>query len=203
MDVKLFLEYLPWLRFPDYYYEIKRKNEGWDEENISNSIKWDKKATTPLNRTMPLALLNAPESVRMLYSEHDLSNQNFIGGTFFWSEPKKLEQGWGFADMSEVNLVVVPSGQVEAYNAHPIRGMPGANDSLGVLAKDLESYLEALLCAQFNQSHFLRGHPDRNSVQYTKTVLVAKHCSLIAGGYEYYDFWAGLLGLPPTETVPE
>lgn len=203
MNIKLFLEYLPWLRVPDYYYEMKRGTEGWDEENISNGIAWGKSNTTPLKRSSPLALLDAPEAIRMLYSEHDLRNQNFIGGVFFWSEPKPLEQGWGFADMSEVNLVVAPSGTVEAYNAHPIRGMPGATDCLGMLAKNLESFLEALFCAEFNQSTFLRGSPDENPIQYEKTVLVAKHCALIAGGYEYYDFWAGLLGLPPVDTMPE
>lgn len=203
MDIKLFLEYLPWLRKPDYYYEMKRGQEGWDEENISNGIAWGKKNTTPVKRSASLALLEAPVSIRMLYSEHDLRNQNFIGGTFFWSEPKKLEQGWGFADMSEVNLVVAPSGQIEAYAAHPIRGMPGATDRLGVLAKDLESYLEALLCAGFNKTHFISGFPDEDPILLKKTVLVAKHCSLIAGGYEYYDFWAGLLGLPPRDTLPE
>lgn len=203
MDTKLFLEYLPWLRKPDYYYEMKRGQEGWDEENISNGIAWGKKDTTPLKRDMPLALLDAPESVRTLYSEHDLKNLNFIGPTYFWSEPKKLEQAWGFADMSEVNLVVAPSGKIEAYAAHPIRDMPDATDCLGVLAKDLESYLEALLCAGFNKTHFISGFPDENPILLEKTVLVAKHCALIAGGYEYYDFWAGLLGLPPTDTVPE
>ena len=123
--------------------------------------------------------------------------------TSFWSEPKKLEQGWAFADMSEVNIVVAPSGRVEAYNAHPIRGMPGATDCLGVLAKDLESYLEALFYAQFNATHFISGFPDEDPILYQKTVLVAKHCALMAGGYEYYDFWAGILGLPFSETVPE
>lgn len=202
MNIKLFLEYLPWLRVPEYYYEMKRSQEGWDEENISNSIAWGKRDTTPLKRKSALLLVGAPESVRNLYSEHDLRNQNFIGGMSFWSEPKQLEQGWGFADMSEVNLVVAPSGRIQAYAAHPIRGMPGAADCLGVLAKDLESFLEALFCTQFNQTHFLRGSPEDSDEQYEKTVLVAKHCALIAGGYEYYDFWAGLLGLPPTDTVP-
>lgn len=203
MDIKLFLEYLPWLRVPNYYYEMKRGIGGWTEDDIFNGIELGKKKTTPIQRSTPLVLLDAPESVRKLYSEHDLRNQNFIGGTFFWSEPKKLDQGWGFADMSEVNLVVAPSGRIEAYNAHPIRGMPGATDCLGVLAKDLESFLEALLCAQFSQSTFLRGSPDESPIQYEKTVLVAKHCALIAGGYEYYNFWAGLLGLPLTDTIPQ
>jgi hypothetical protein len=203
MDIKLFLEYLPWLRKPDYYYEMKRGIEGWDEENISGAIRRENKDATPIKRKTPLVLPDAPAPIQMLYSEHDLRNQNFIGGTFFWSEPKKLDQGWGFADMSEVNIVVAPSGQVEAYAAHPIRGMPGATDCLGILAKDLESYLEALFCAGFNKTHFISGFPDENPILLEKTVLVAKHCALIAGGYEYYDFWAGLLGLPPTETIPD
>jgi len=148
-------------------------------------------------------LPEAPVPIQLLYSENNLKNLRFIGGLSFWADPIKFEEGWGFADLSEVNLVVASSGAVEAYNAHPIRGMPGSTDCLGVLAKDLESFLEALFCAQFNQITFLLGSPDKNTIQYEKTVLVAKHCALIAGGYEYYDFWAGLLGLPPTDTVPE
>jgi hypothetical protein len=203
MDIKLFLEYLPWLRVPEYFYVMKRGTEDWDEENIFNGIAWQKKDTTPIQRSSPLGLLDAPVAIQILYSQNNLKNLNFIGGTAFWSEPKKLERGWGFADMSEVNLVVAQSGQIEAYAAHPIKGMPGATDCLGVLAKDLESYLEALFYAGFNKTHFISGFPDESPILFERTVLVAKHCSLIAGGYEYYDFWAGLLGLPPTETVPE
>lgn len=123
--------------------------------------------------------------------------------TYFWSEPRKLLEGWGFADMSEVNIVVAPSGRIEAYNAHPIKELDGESQFLGALAKDLESFLEGLLCAQMNCTHFIPGFPDKDPILYQKTVLVAKHCALIAGGYEYYDFWAGILGLPYTETVPE
>jgi hypothetical protein len=203
MNSKLFLEYLPWLRVPDYYFEMKRGLDGWDEDNISNGIEWGKRVTTAIPRSASLLLQNAPAPIQSLFSDYSLKNLSFIGGITFWSEPTKLDQGWGFADISEVNIVVAPSGTVEAYGAHPIRGMPGAIDCLGVLAKDLESFLEALFCSQFNQSTFLRGSPDQNSIQYEKTVLVAKHCALIAGGFEYYDFWAGLLGLPPADAVPE
>jgi hypothetical protein len=195
MDAQLFLEYLPWLRQPKYLSKILGLSSNYDE--------WLVKDTTPVKRVNAIKLPDAPTSLQVLFSENSLENLRFINGISFWSEPKKLEQGWGFADMSEVNLVVASSGTVEAYNAHPIRGMPGATDCFGVLAKDLASFLEALFCAQFNQGTFLRGSPDENPTQYEKTVLVAKHCSLIAGGYEYYDFWAGLLGLPPTDTVPE
>jgi hypothetical protein len=155
----------------------------------------------PSFRDAELIITEVPASLQKLYANHDLHNIELLS-TFFWSEPKRLEQGWGFADMSEVNIVVAPSGQIEAYNAHPIRGMPGATDCLGLLAKDLESYLEALFYGQFNKTHFISGFPDEDPILFQKTVLVAKHCSLIAGGYEYYDFWAGLLGLPPTDTVP-
>ena len=187
MDAKLFLEYLPWLRQPTYLSKMLGLSANYDE--------WLIKDTTPVRRTNPIKLLDAPTSIQMLFAENSLENLHFINGISFWSEPKPLEQGWGFADMSEVNLVVAPSGTVEAYNAHPIRGMPGATNCLDVLAKDLESFLEALFCAQFNQSTFLRGSPDENSIQYEKTVLVAKHCALIAGGYEYYGFWAGWFGV--------
>lgn len=202
MNIRLFLEYLPWLRRPDYYYQSKNEADGWDADEIAKAIAWSKKDTTPLKRASPLNFLGAPPSIQSLYAENNLSNVELLS-TFFWSEPKKLDQGWGFADMSEVNIVVAPSGRIEAYNAHPIRGMPGATDCLGALAKDLESYLEGLFYAQFNKTHFISGFPDENPVLYEKTVLVAKHCALIAGGYEYYDFWAGILGLPPSASVPE
>lgn len=195
MDAELFLEYLPWLRQPKYLSKMLGLSSNYDE--------WLVKDITPVRRVNAIKLLDAPKSIQALFAENSLGNLRFINGISFWSEPKHLEQGWGFADMSEINLVVAPSWQIEAYNAHPIRDMPGATDCLGVLAKDLEFFLEALFFVQFNQSHFLRGFPDQNPVQYQKTVLVAKHCALIAGGYEYYDFWAGLLGLPPTDTVPE
>jgi hypothetical protein len=195
MDTQLFLEYLPWLRQPKYLSKILGLSSNYDE--------WLVKDTTPVRRVNAIKLPDAPTSLQVLFAENSLENLRFINGISFWSEPKKLEQGWGFADMSEVNLVVAPSGKIEAYNAHPIRGMPGATDCLSVLAKDLECYLEALFYAQFNQSHFLRGFPDQDPVQYEKTVLVAKFCALIAGGDDYYNFWAGLLGLPPTDTAPE
>lgn len=192
MEVKLFLEYLPWLREPKY--KIKGLSDDYE--------KWALQDTTPILRNRELILTGAPDPIQELFARHELNSIELLS-TFFWSEPRQLDQGWGFADMSEVNIVVAPSGRIEAYNAHPIRGMPGATDCLGVLAKDLESYLEALFYGQFNKIHFISGFPDEDPILYEKTVLVAKHCALIAGGYEYYDFWAGLLGLPPTDTVPE
>jgi hypothetical protein len=194
MNTILFLEYLPWLREPKY--KILGMGLSADYE------KWALEETTPVLRDIELAIPDAPDSLQKLYANHDLRNIELLS-TFFWSEPKQLEQGWGFADMSEINIVVAPSSRIEAYNAHPIRGMPGATDCLGVLAVNLEAYLEALFYGQFNKTHFISGFPDESPTLYQKTVLVAKHCSLIAGGYEYYDFWAGLLGLPPTDTVPE
>ena len=202
MDAKLFLAYLPWLRSPDYNYTSKGGKGEWSDEDIASAINGGITRTTPVKRPQPLRLDEIPNGLRELYTDHSLEKISMIGGVSFWSEPKKLEQGWGFADMSEVNLVVSPSGRIEAFAAHPVRGMPGATDCLGALAKDLECCLEALFCAQFNRAHFLRNFPDENPILFEKTVLVAKHCALIAGGYEYYDFWAGLLGLPPTDSVP-
>lgn len=166
-------------------------------------IKAQLRSTTPIPRESQKVFEGAPAELQRLFGKHDLGRLDFLPGTFFWSEPKQLDQGWGFADMSEVNLVVTPSGKIEAYAAHPIMGMPGATDCLGVLAKDLESYLEALFYAQFNKTHFISGFPDEDPVLFEKTVLVAKHCALIAGGYDYYDFWARALGLPPENTAPQ
>lgn len=194
MNPKIFISYLPWLLEP--HEKLESQNLLGDYEETC------KKRKTPIRRTVEFTLPALPKELQELFGVHDLGNIHMLW-TSFWSEPKKLEQGWAFADMSEVNIVVAPSGRVEAYNAHPIRGMPGATDCLGVLAKDLESYLEALFYAQFNATHFISGFPDEDPILYQKTVLVAKHCALMAGGYEYYDFWAGILGLPFSETVPE
>jgi hypothetical protein len=202
MDAQLFLEYLPWLKKPSYFYTSKLGTSEWKESDVQDAIARGKRDFTLHEKVIQADLRSAPESLQTLYAQYDLKNLHMLW-TSFWSEPKQLEQGWGFADMSEVNLVVAPSGQIEAYAAHPIRGMPRATDRLGILAKDLESYLEAMLYGQFNATHFISGFPDENPILFEKTVLVAKHCALIAGGYEYYDFWAGLLGLPPPEAVPE
>ena len=96
MDAKLFLEYLPWLRQPTYLSKMLGLSANYDE--------WLIKDTTPVRRTNPIKLLDAPTSIQMLFAENSLENLHFINGISFWSEPKPLEQGWGFADMSEVNL---------------------------------------------------------------------------------------------------
>lgn len=202
MNPKLFAEYRPRLRKPDYYYILKRERNEWTDTEVADALTGQEKEYAAPIRTTTINLDGVPRQLQQIYSGYDLSNICMLW-TNFWSEPQKLEQGWGFADMSEVNLVVVPSGTVEAYAAHPIRGMPGATNCLGLLAKDFESYLEALFYGQFNATHFISGFPDEDPILFEKTVLVAKHCALIAGGYEYYDFWAGLLGLPPSETVPD
>jgi hypothetical protein len=202
MDAKLFAEYRPWLRKPDYFYILKREKKEWTDEEVADTLIQQKKEYAVPKRTNAINLEEVPLQLKVFYRDYDPGQISMLW-TSFWSEPRQLEQGWGFADMSEVNLVVAPSGQIEAYAAHPIRGMPGATDRLGILAKDLESYLEAMLCGQFNATHFISGFPDENPILFEKTVLVAKHCALIAGGYEYYDFWAGLLGLPPSEAVPD
>jgi len=202
MDVKLFPRYLPWLQEPEYVFTSKLGTSDWTEQDVRQALERQKNKFNLATKSVASQAVDAPGNLQDLFSEFDLSKLDFMW-TFFWDAPKKLDQGWGFADMSEVNIVVAPSGRIEAYNAHPIRGIPGQTDCLGVLAKDLESYLEALFCAGFNKRHLIPGFPDEDPILFEKTVLVAKHCALIAGGYEYYDFWAGLLGLPPTDTVPE
>ncbi len=194
MDVKLFLEYLPWLREPHGKLEASGLLGDYEKTNI--------KRTTPSKRLQRFNPPELPQSLGELYADYNLESLHMLW-TSFWAEPKQLEQGWGFADMSEVNIVVAPSGKIEAYQAHPVRGMPGATDCLGVLAKDLESYLEALFYAQFNKVHFISGFPDEDPILYKKTVLVAKHCALIAGGEEYYPIWASIIGLPPTDTAAQ
>lgn len=202
MDPILFAEYRPWLRMPSHYYISKREKKEWPDSDVAEVLIGQEIEYAVPTRKKTINLESVPHQLQKLFSGYDLGKVCMLW-TYFWSEPRHLDQGWGFADMSEVNIVVAPSGRIEAYNAHPIRGMPGATDCLGVLAKDLESYLEALFYGQFNKIHFISGFPDGDPILYEKTVLVAKHCALIAGGYEYYDFWAGLLGLPPTDTVPE
>lgn len=192
MNAKLFLEYLPFLIEP----RSKLEGLGLDfDDYLANCVM---PRISPISREKPIDFTNIPKSLRDLFEESNIEKVDLLH-TFFWSEPKQLEQGWGFADMSEVNIVVAPSGRIEAYIAHPIRDMPGATDCLGVLAKDLESYLEALFYAQFNKVHFISGFPDEDPILYKKTVLVAKHCALIAGGEEYYPVWASIIGLSPTD----
>lgn len=196
MNAKLFLEYLAFLIEPRSKLEKAGLNS---DEYLANYVI---PRITPASRSKPINLENLPESLRELFVEFDIGKIDLLH-TFFWSEPKKLQQGWGFADMSEVNIVMAPSGKIEAYQAHPVRDMPGATDCLGVLAKDLESYLEALFYAQFNKVHFISGFPDEDPILYKKTVLVAKHCALIAGGEEYYPIWASIIGLPLTDIAPQ
>ncbi|GAB1433977.1 hypothetical protein MASR2M32_01850 [Sphaerotilus sulfidivorans] len=203
MNANLFVEYLPWLRSPRYYYALKEIQEGWTKDDVEDALQYAVERTSPIERGNSSFSEDIPSELRDLYGGRSLEKISLIGGISFWSEPKKLNQGWGFADMSEVNFVVAPAGRIEAFAANPIRGMPGATDCLGVLAKDLGSCLEALLYAQLNRSHFLRGFPDENPILFERTVLVAKHCALIAGGYEYYDFWAGIMGLPPEKAEPQ
>jgi hypothetical protein len=202
MDAKFFTRYLPWLQEPECAFTSKLGISGWTEQDVKEGIERQKARYNLAPKPVATQLQDAPSNLQDLFSEFDLGKLNMLW-TNFWSEPRQLDQGWGFADMSEVNIVVAPSGRIEAYNSHPIRDIPGATDCLGVLAKDLESYLEALFYGQFNKIHFISGFPDEDPILFDKTVLVAKHCALIAGGYEYYDFWASLLGLPPTDTVPE
>lgn len=201
MDIKLFPRYLPWLQEPEFAFTSKVGLSGWTEQDVKEGLIRQKDRYNLLSRTTEFTSKDVPGSLKDLFGEYDLSKLNMMW-TFFWDEPKKVEQGWGFADMSEVNIVVVPSGRIEAYNAHPIRDMPGSTDCLGVLAKNLESYLEALFFAQFNKIHFIRGFPDEDPVLSKKTLLIAKLCALIAGGDEYYPFWSGLLGVSSSETSP-
>ena len=201
MDPMLFAEYRPWLRMPSHYYISKREKKEWPDSDVAEVLTGQEIEYAVPTRKNTINLEGAPYQLQKLFSRYDLGTVCMLW-TYFWSEPRQLDQGWGFADMSEVNIVVAPSGRIEAFNAHPIRGMPGATDCLGVLAKDLESYLEALFYGQFNKIHFISGFPAEDPILLEKSVLVAKHCALIAGGYEYYDFWAGLLGLPPTDSVP-
>ncbi len=198
MDPKLFTEYLPWLKKPHFFYSSKLRGSNWIEENVDSAISRDNKEYGLHMNNRDIDLSQCPASLQRLYAEYDLRHVIMLWTTF-WPEPKKLDQGWGFADMSEVNIVVSASDQIEAYAAHPIRGMPGATDCLGVLAKNLELYLEALFCGAMNAHHFISGFPDEDPVLFEKTTLVAKHCALIAGGDEYYPFWAGVLGLPPPD----
>jgi hypothetical protein len=184
MDIKLFPRYLPWLLLPEFWYMSKLDTPGWSKEDVREYIERHKKQFNPPQKPTHPQLQDAPSNLQDLFSEFDLSKLNMMW-TFFWDAPKKMEQGWGFADMSEVNIVVAPSGRVEAYAAHPIRGMPGSTDRLGLLAQDLESYLEALFYAQFNKIHFIAGFPDEDPILLKKTVLVAQFCALIAGGDEY------------------
>lgn len=194
MYAKLFLDYLFLLRKPESFFLEKNGIDGWDKQQIADAISTQVKRTTPIIRDKSLDTKGMPDDLVRLYGNHDLGNIHMLW-TSFWSEPKKLKEGWGFADMSETNIVLVPDGRIEAYNAYPIRAIHGESQFQGALAQDLDSYLEAMLYGAMNTHHFISGFPDANPILFEKTVLVAKICALMAGGDEYYDFWAETLGL--------
>lgn len=185
MNVKLFFEYLPWLKMPDYYGVLKGLGDDFPED--------EKRRTTPLIRKKVLDLSQAPVQIQNLYAEYDLSNIHMLW-TSFLPEPNQVKEGWHFAQMSEAMIVMTPQGRIEAYNEHPIRAIHGDSQFLGDLAKDMESYLEALLCGAMTKMHFAPGFADQPGVK-EKLEPLAKLCAAIAGGDEYYDFWAGVLGL--------
>jgi len=176
-------------------------SSGWSDMDVAAAMADQLRSTTPKKRESALDLPQAPENLKRMYRDHELGELQMLW-TYFWDTPRELSEGWGFADMSETNIVLTPSGRVEAYNAHPIQALHGDSHFLGALAISLECFLEAMLFGQMSKTHFVPGFPDEDSLLHEKTVLIAKHCSLIAGGYEYYDFWAGILGLPPMEGIP-
>jgi hypothetical protein len=191
MDIKLFLESLPLLRHPAYYGVLNGLGDDF--------VKWEEKDTTPLNRASALDLSTAPAEIQTLYTEYDLSNIHMLW-TSFLSEPRQLKEGWCFADLGEALfdgvaagrvLVMTPQGRIEAYTEPLLRSME--RWYLGSVAKDMESYLEAILCAQMNKSHFASGFCDNPAVR-AKVEPIAKLCTVIAGGDEYHEFWSGLLG---------
>ena len=195
MEAKLFIQYLPWLREPKYAI----KNRGL---NADKYYEMELRDTTPIKRSVPLEIMDFPLELHDLFGEYDMS-PIYMLWTSFWEKPRRLIEGWGFADMSEVNIVLTPSGKIEAYNAYPIKEINGESQFLDCLADNLESYLGAMMYGQLNKSHFISGFPDEDPILYKKTELVARHCALIAGGDKYYEFWAGILGLPPDEEINE
>jgi hypothetical protein len=157
-------------------------------------LEWQIRDTTPSLRPEPLALdVDTPIEIIELFKNQDLSCVNMLW-TSFLEKPNRVLEGWHFATMSETMIVQTPLGSIEAYNLHPIFAIHGDSQFLGALAKDMESYLEALLCGAMIGKHFSPGFADEPGVK-EKLEPIAKLCSVIAGGDEYYDFWAGLLGL--------
>ncbi|KAA0889984.1 hypothetical protein [Pusillimonas sp. ANT_WB101] len=185
MNAKLFFSYLPWLRLPKEVILQRGLEEDYDEEQIVE--------TSPFKRPQPLPLDGAPGEILELFQNYDLSRINMLW-TIFLPEPKKVLEGWQFATMSEARLVLVPSGRIEAYNDHPIKAIHGDSEYLGALAESMDAYLDAMICGAMIGKHFAPGFADDPGVK-EKLEPVVQLCTVLAGGPEYEDFWAGVLGL--------
>ncbi|MEI2416362.1 hypothetical protein V8Z80_09270 [Orrella sp. JC864] len=179
MKIEFFLDYLPWLHVP------RSVCTAWDVTPEDRNQRF-----TAKKRDQPLVLENAPAPIMELYEWHDLSNISMLW-TIFMERPYETPHGWCFSYMSEVLLVLAPEGQVRGYIEHPIRAIHG-DGYLGPAGKDMESYLEALLCGQMTVSHFARGLGDEPGFMEKRKPIVDL-CTHIAGGEDYRDFWESVL----------
>ncbi|MBY0446595.1 MAG: hypothetical protein K2Q15_15475, partial [Burkholderiales bacterium] len=94
----------------------------------------------------------------------------------------------------EVMIVLTDTtSEVELYEETTWSGFDGGV-YLESLAKDLESYLGALLCATVNRRHFLPGMGDEPGLK-AQWKLLAQICTQLAGGEKYASYWHNHCGV--------
>ena len=184
MNAQTFISYLPWLRTP---------HEALLQDGLLGDYENDElRDTTPKKRERPLDLDGVPKEIDELFRDYDLSPVHMLW-TFFLDKPRKVVEGWQFADMSDTRIVLVPSGRIEAYNNFPIRDIHGDSEYLGAIAQSMEAYLEAMIFGAMIGRHFAAGFPHEPQFRIRLEPIV-QFCTIIAGGKEYEDFWAGIFG---------
>jgi hypothetical protein len=184
MNAQKFFSHLPWLRRP---------HEALLQDGLLGEYEKDQITdTTPIKREQPLALDGVPREIEELFRDYDLSRIHMLW-TSFLDKPRKVVEGWHFADMSDTRIVLVPSGRIEAYNNYPIRAIHGDSEYFGAIAESMEAYLEAMIFGAMIGKHFASGFYNDPQVR-TKRMPVIQACTTIAGGKEYEDFWASVFG---------
>ncbi|KAA0889985.1 hypothetical protein [Pusillimonas sp. ANT_WB101] len=189
MNAEKFLSYLPWLRLPKEVISQKELDEEFDHQQIIS--------TTPINRSELLFLDNAPDDISALFRSYDLSTINMLWTTFL-SEPTKIPEGWHFANMPRARIVRVPSGRIESYFYHPDKALNAEAKFLDAIAKNMDAYLEALICGAMARRHVVQGFSEKPDIQ-EKLEPVAQLCTVLAGGDEYKEFWFDVIGVGAQE----
>ncbi|TEA79591.1 hypothetical protein [Allopusillimonas ginsengisoli] len=90
----------------------------------------------------------------------------------------------------------VLSGRIEAFGDCSAEITDGDQCFAGPLAVSMEAYLEALFCGTLFRRHFATGFSDQPQTR-QKLEPVVQLCANLAGGKEYQNLWARILGLGP------
>lgn len=185
MNAKRFFSYLHLLCLP---------KEVVSQKGLGNEFHGQQLARTDIfRRTTPLVLDDAPEDIQALFRDYDLSFLNMLWTTFL-PEPTKVPEGWHFANILLNRVVRVPCGRIEAFNDRSLETTEGDHQFTGTLAVSMDAYLDALFCGALFRKHFATGFADQPTTR-QKLEPVAQLCTVFAGGAQYEEFWAGVLGL--------